>query len=209
MNRWCVASAAVVMSLVAMVSVGRASVLLYDNLGQTSTGSDHVSASLGTVHGPLYNSFSTAVGSGSLVTDVRLLLKDSAGGTGSTTVGIYSDSGNTPGVLFATVGVVNDTSLTATAAIVDVLPGAPISLAANTRYWIGLSTSDNSTAQWVFTSSSAGLGVSGQFFSNSSGTHGVSDGPYQMAVVPEPSVGALAFAAVACAGVSAWWRRSR
>lgn len=146
----CLAAFAVVtVSLVMAASSGRAGVI-YDNLGQPSGGGDPVKPG-GGVQGPLYDSFSTGTGSGFLLTDVQLLLFNTGVPSGSTSIGIYdprtlSGGAVVPGDIVATIGTVSDSSLSGTASVWNVSVASPVSLAANARYWVGLSTSDNANA---------------------------------------------------------------
>ncbi len=90
--------------------------------------------------------------------------------------------------------------------------GSPLSLAASTRYWVGLSTSNNASMQWWYAASGTGTGVANEFFSNSTGNYAnANDRPYQMlvTVVPEPSLYALALVGLASGGLSMWRRRKK
>jgi hypothetical protein len=195
--------------LAATATICRADVI-YDNVGQTSAGGDSVNPG-GLVRGPLYNSFSTGSGTGVLLTDIQLLLSTTGAPVGSTSIGIYNSDGSAsppiPGSLLATIGTVSDASLGGTASVWSVSLGSPLSLAAGTRYWVGLSTSNNANAQWSYASSSAGTGVAGEYLSNNTGTFStVGNGPYQMTVsvaaVPEPSLTVMALVGLACSGVA-------
>jgi hypothetical protein len=191
--------------------------VIYDNLSQTSAGYDGVGSG-GLVEGPLYDSFSTGTGSSFLLTGVQLLVSKSGGSSGTTSIGIYNNNAVTdppsPGSLFATIGTVTDSSLSGTASVWSVSPVSPLSLAASTRYWVGLSTSNNATMQWWYASSNAGTGVADEYFSNSTGNFAnAGDRPYQMQVsvtaVPEPSTYAMALAGLACGGSTMFRRRKR
>ena len=180
--------------------------VIYDNLSQTSAGSDGVGPG-GLVEGPLSDSFSTGTGSGFLLTGVQLLLSNGGGSSGTTSIGIYTNNASTsppsPGSLFATIGTVTDSSLSGTASVWSVSLGSPLSLAASTRYWVGLSTSNGASMQWWYASSGTGTGVANEFFSNNTGSYAnANDRPYQMlvTVVPEPSLYALALVSLACSG---------
>jgi hypothetical protein len=190
--------------------------VIYDNLAQASAGYDGVGTG-GLVEGPLYDSFSTGTGSGFLLTGVQLLLSKSGGSSGTTSIGIYNNDAGTsppsPGSLFATIGTVSDSSLSGAASVWNVSLGSPLSLAAGTRYWVGLSTSNNASTQWWYAASDTGTGVADEFFSNSTGSFvNANDRPYQMSVsvtaVPEPSTCASLLAGLAC-GSYALRRRTR
>ncbi|MBU6222302.1 MAG: hypothetical protein KGR24_06065 [Planctomycetes bacterium] len=200
--------------LAAAPMVCRAEVV-YNNLAQASAGSDGVGTG-GLVEGPLYDSFSTGTGSGILLTGVQLLLSKSGGSSGTTSIGIYNNDAGTsppsPGSLFATIGTVTDSSLSGTASVWNVSLGSSLSLAASTRYWVGLSTNNNASTQWWYAASGTGTGVANEFFSNSTGNFvNTNDRPYQMlvTVVPEPSLYALALVGLASGGLSMFRRRTR
>ncbi len=213
-NRFATVTCGLALLLAAAPMVCRAEAI-YDNLSQTSGGYDGVGTG-GLVEGPLYDSFSTGTGSGFLLTGVQLLVSKSGGSSGTTSIGIYNNNAGTtppsPGSLFATIGTVSDSSLSGTASVWNVSLGSPLSLAASTRYWVGLSTSNNASMQWWYASSAAGTGVANEFFSNSQGSFAnAGNGPYQMlvTVVPEPSLYALALVGLASGGISMWRCRKK
>ena len=215
MRNHCAAVAVGLATLLAAASTMCRADVIYDNVSQTSAGGDSVNPG-GLVRGPLYNSFSTGTGSGFVLTDIQLLLSTTGVPAGSTSIGIYNSNGGAsppiPGSLLATIGTVSDASLSGTASVWSVSLGSPLSLAAGTRYWVGLSTSDNANAQWSYASSSAGTGVTGEYFSNNTGTFStVGNGPYQMkvsvVVVPEPSLPVMALIGLACGSVAIRRRR--
>jgi hypothetical protein len=204
-NRFAIVACGLALLLAAAPMVCRAAVI-YDNLTQPSGGSDGVGTG-GLVQGPLYDSFSTGTGSGFQLTSVQLLLSNGGGSAGTTSIGIYTNNAVTsppsPGSLLATIGTVTTASLSGTASVWNVSLGSPLSLAAGTRYWVGLSTSNNASTQWFYASSSAGTGVANEYLSNSTGNFANADiGPYQMSVnvVPEPSVCVMALVSVASVG---------
>ena len=148
-------------SVALTASAAPTTISLYDNLNaQVST--YYVLA----FNGPLYNSFSTG-SSAVLLTDVKLMLEEiNAFNSGTLTVALYANSGNAPGTQLQVLGTLTD----ATVSIPDgpspydfpVSPG--VQLAANTRYWIGLTTANNSQSGWVVTNSLTGTGnISSEF----------------------------------------------
>ena len=83
------------------------------------------------------------------------------------------------------------------------LTSTPI-LAANTRYWIGLS-SGNSQSEWFWSGDTSGVGVASEFLENVDGAlPNVGNDPYQVQIalltgIPEPSgmgLGALSLIAL-------------
>jgi len=210
-NRFATVACGLALLLAAAPMVCRAEVV-YNNLAQASAGSDGVGTG-GLVEGPLYDSFSTGTGSGILLTGVQLLLSKSGGSSGTTSIGIYNNDAGTsppsPGSLFATIGTVTDSSLSGTASVWNVSLGSSLSLAASTRYWVGLSTNNNASTQWWYAASGTGTGVANEYSSNHTGNFANANiNPYQMAVnvVPEPSVCVMALAGVASVG---WGLRRR
>lgn len=180
----------------------RAQSTLFDNLSATSSGTDPIGS-----FGPLADSFSTGATAVN-VFDVKLLLNTSAT-TGSFTVSLLSDSSTSPGSVLAVLGTLPDSALTGSLAIYD-FPFSPISLSASTRYWIQLSTSDGSSAQWSWSGDISGPGVSGEFFANANGVFANTSGPYQMqvlAAVPEPTTWALIGIGTIGAGAYAWRKK--
>jgi hypothetical protein len=130
--------------------------ILYGNLGDPFTTNSQLTESL-------YQSFST--GSSSLqLDDLKLVLDVKGPDSGSFTVGLYSDNSTKPGTLLLSIATVNDSSLTMTASTYD-FSVANYSLAANTRYWIGLIPTPSSIqGSWESSNPQGGdTGVSGQY----------------------------------------------
>ena len=164
---------------------------IYDNIsgstGAVSGGSELISS----VNAPIANSFSTG-GSSSLLTDLGLLLLATNPASGNSfTVKLLSDASTSPGTALTTITTVNDSALTTTLATFNYQLPAPYPLAANTRYWIEL-TSGLTTSEWSYPVTNLGIGVANEYvyyagtvYANSSFT------PYQMTVttaaVPEPA----------------------
>jgi hypothetical protein len=161
-----------------------------------------------------YDSFSTGPTAYSL-TSVSVVLEGSTA-AGHTSVGLYSDASTAPGPLLYAIGNILDTALTTTFTKYDLTLALPYSLAANTRYWIGL-VGFATTANWGTTPEASGQpGVSGEYnalqttvTSNSTGS------PYQMeidatpatAAVPEPSLMVLlCISIMSVAGLRRWWK---
>lgn len=186
-----------------------ADTILYNNLGAASDGSDPIATN---PFGPLFDSFSTGATPVNL-TDVKVLLSGSPS-SATITVALLSDSSTSPGAVLDVIGTLSDNALSGTPTVFDfpVVPSFP--LAANTRYWIELSSPD-STAEWSYSLDTSGPGVSGEFFGHQDQVFPNEEGPYQMevtaetaapapAAVPEPSSLALcALGGLALAG----WRR--
>jgi len=114
--------------------------------------------------GPLYASFSTG-SSATALTDVQLNLEFLDGDGAGFSVGLYADSNTTPGNLIQTIGSMTDSSISDSGATYNFPVSPGIALAANTRYWIGLSSDSGSNTGWEVTGSSAGTGaIASEFY---------------------------------------------
>jgi hypothetical protein len=157
LNLKAVAVTASVACSVSTFSISPASAaVIYDNLGFPSTFSDSVRSvnpnNGQTTDGPLADSFST----GSYIftlTDVQVRVQRESSNTTperSVTVSLLSDSGsNSPGSLLSILGTFTDGQLSSTPTIIDLPQAIGIVLEPLTRYWIMLSTADNSRAGWA------------------------------------------------------------
>jgi hypothetical protein len=135
---------------------------LYDDSGSADTGSVGVFGLLGLLGpGPDYQSF-TSASTVSTLTSISLdLAAPLPNDGGSFTVNLYSNSGTAAGGSVANLGTIQDSSLSAISAFFTLSLSSTITLAANTTYWIGLS-SNNSGALWQNTLTPAGTGTTGQ-----------------------------------------------
>lgn len=108
--------------------------------------------------GPLYNSFSTG-STGLVLNDVKVYLDLDDEVSGNFTAGLYANtSSNKPGALIKTLGTFNDRATPADGDVFDVPVNPGISLNANTRYWIGMTSTDGSSTQWASTDETSGTG---------------------------------------------------
>jgi len=150
------------------VCVNAAADTLYDSL----TPSTAVSAGYNLVSdanfGPLADSFSTG-SSDFLLTDVQLALTvNDPTTTGTVTVSLVSDNATSPGATLITLGTISDSALSAyTPATVDFAQATAIDLAANTRYWVEVSATADSSAGWSYTADTSGTGVANEYNANS------------------------------------------
>jgi hypothetical protein len=170
-----------------LVSTPNADVL-YDNLSSVTSGTDPLTSE--GFSPPLFDSFSTGA-SGFNLADVQLLLQGSPS-PGSLTVDLYSDSSTSPGAPLLSIGTLSDNALFSTLSAVDFPLSSPYALAANTRYWLVLNSTDGSTALWGWSLDQNALGVAGEYFGNETGVYSNTEGPYQMRLsdttaVPEPT----------------------
>ncbi len=192
------ASLIVATLMLVCVSQGRADVL-YDNLGAAPGGADPI----GSNGGPLADSFSTGASPFDF-TSLTVLL-DGTASTGTITAYLLSDSSTSPGAVLDTIGEISETGIdgTPTQYTLD----TSISLSADTRYWIELTSTDVSSVDWSWSTDVSGPGVGSEYFSNYAGTGSPRvfpndpNGPYQMevsgslAAVPEPRTISLLLAA--------------
>lgn len=158
---------------------------VFDNLSASSNGTDPAGSL-----GPLAESFTTGAGSFQL-SDVKLLLGGSAAGA-DVRVSVTDDSSGNPGAEIVTTGNISDSFLTGALSVADF--SLSTNLAANTRYWVRLSTPNGDPVSWSWSLDASGVGVGGGFFTNSNGRFPNANGPYQMQVsgsgfigVPETS----------------------
>lgn len=161
-----------------LISVNATADVLYNNLYDSSGGVDPIAST-----GPIADSFSTGNYDVTL-TDVQLYLNASnTSSTGSFTVSLLADNGNTPGALINYLGTFSDNVLTSSNNLFDPLFTGNYILAANTRYWIELTATSDSTANWVY---DLNANPSTEYVSNVNGTFPNSNGPYEMAVYAAP-----------------------
>ena len=178
---------------------------VYNNLNSTSDGADIIAT-----FGPLADSFSTG-GTGFTVVGIGLSLEVVGPPTGSFSIDILADNNTSPGNPLYHIATVSDTTLTNTLQNYFFDLTTPQALNPNTRYWIELSSTDGSNAEWSWSVDQTGIGVVGEYFANMNGVFTNDDGPYQMEVsdqplaVPEP--GTLLLLGTGFTGVVAGFRR--
>ncbi len=195
------------LALMAFVTAGmlgtqnaRASVLFSTG---APIGGDYINAesfTSGVNNGPLADSFSTGAG-GFTLGQVDLNL-GAGTGTGTVSVALYSDNSTFPGAVLASLGSIAESSIVGATGVYSFSAFTPISLAANTRYWIELTSTDTSaspgaSAMWNYavddTGTDAGsTNLSGEYFVNSNtsaasnvgtypnGSESDTNGPYVM-----------------------------
>jgi hypothetical protein len=158
---------ALAMSFAIICPAGAA--VLFDNTLDSSIGDRSL------VPTAQFQSFSNGAGSFSL-TDVKVVLNGNNTDNGSLSVGLFSDSSTSPGGLLDHIGSLSDSSLTANCDCIYDFPVLPFALTANTRYWIGLSTSNGSSANWAIEGPFLGrpldVGVTGEFIDDSGNVYG-------------------------------------
>jgi hypothetical protein len=198
------AVAGLVIGLFFVSTAGRAAVL-FDNLSAVSDGADPTNPALG--FAPLYNSFSTGGAAFTLRNIGLQLFAETPADGGTFTVTLLTDNATSPGLAVLT-RTFNDSVLTNSLSPFF-LTVSPTTLAANSRYWIGISSSGS--VDWAFSFDTSGPGVSGEFFTNVTGTPSPSsEGLYQMQIssIPEPSTWVMLLLAFAGMGVFGY-RRAR
>lgn len=141
-----------VLAISSVFALGAQADVLYDNITGVISGSPVPIAS----NGPLYDSFSTGTVAEELAT-VSVLLAGNPNIDPTVNVVLYSDSSNSPDLSTATnVGQINYSQ----AQDYTVTAPANTLLAANTRYWIALSTTDNAPS-WVMALDASGFSIAG------------------------------------------------
>ncbi len=168
--------------LVVTLSCAAGATVAFDNLNAQSYGVDSIFS-----FGPLADSFSTGA-DGFTLGSIGLKLEDLGSPTGSFTIQLLSDNNISPGNPIYTIATVQDSSLTNSLQNYFFNLAQPQVLDPNTRYWIGLSSTDQSVAQWSWSVDTTGVGVDGEYFANLNGIFTDNNGAYQMQVnaVPEP-----------------------
>jgi hypothetical protein len=165
----------IAIAAISLSSAGPAqATVLYDNLGYASGGADSANV---TGIGPLFNSFSTGSVAFSL-SQIDLALIAPSSDNGSFTISVL-DGQNFPDAVVLSVGTFSDNQLSSAVSAFTV-NFAPLTLAANSRYWIELSTTGS--VEWSFDGDASGVGVVGEIFQNQNGVFDSSDGPYQMQI---------------------------
>lgn len=179
---------------------------IYDNLGSSYGGYDNLTG----WGPPLFDSFSVGKADTTLV-EVDLRLRGSSASkssSGSFTVSLYSDQKTSPGKLLYTIGTLSDKALPSTWSVVDFSLTSPQKLTAETRYWVVLTTSNKSTAEWSWTPDQGALGEKGEYCGHGKWVYHNKDGPYQMALftlTPEvPLPGAVWLLGTGLAGLGLW-----
>ena len=189
--------------LVLALSCAAGATDIYNNLDANSSGVDAIFG-----FGPLADSFSTGAG-GFTLASLGLKLEDIGAPTGSFTIQLMSDNNISPGSLLYTIATVQDTSLTGSLEDYFFTLAQPQVLNPNSRYWIELSSSNNSSAYWSYSVDVSGIGVAGEYFFNQSCNPNCSNdnGPYQMELSDVPEPGTLLMLGSGAAGLLGVVRR--
>jgi hypothetical protein len=194
----------------------QASTVLFDNTMVFPDGADPIA----TV-GPIYDSFSTGANSGFLSNAEFLLSSLDPTSTAALSVDLFSSNPPDPvtgvpsvGSFIVSLGTISDSQLSAVPGIFTLSLVSNPALAANTRYWIGLTgPSSSATWNWTLDSTSQGIGSESEFFQNAGGTFPNDSGGYQMQVevsgTPEPASLFLSGVALLTCGVILRRRSSR
>ncbi len=159
--------------------------------------------------GPIAASFSTGSSAVSLsYLSISVMLEAlSPTDLGSITASLWSDSGGSgPLSQVASLGTIQDSSLTTSYSLISLSPSGSYTLASNEMYWVELSSVDSS-ALWGYTGTSTGVGTLNEYSWNQYASPPVvtlnnGGATYIMDVaVPEPaSLGLVAFGLIALLG---------
>jgi hypothetical protein len=160
-----------------LTAVSDNAVILFDSTPDPAYGFDTISDAV-----PLNASFSTGGGSVEL-TQVKLMLRKSAPGSGAVSISLLSDSQKSPGPLLEkNIGAAESGAPSPDAQLVDIRVVSSRVLSANTRYWIEVSGSGNA-GEWAYSRTRNGSGIASEFYKNSFGLHAdMETGPYIMQV---------------------------
>jgi hypothetical protein len=188
-------------------------VVLFDNINATPSSSDGASsAPLGV--GPLFASFSTGASPFSL-SEFNVLISGDQTGLGSYYVAVYGDNGSTePGAQLFKSGSFLDNTLFGSPTIAN-FSFAPLSLAANSRYWISLGSDAGTSLIWWYSLDISGTGVAGEYWRNALnfGPNNCRDcGAYQMQIgseVPLPAALPLFATGLGVLGLLGWRRKRK
>jgi len=171
------------------------SVNIFNNLAYATNAGAEVYLNGGS--GLLADSFST-LSTSSTLTQVSLLLSSYAvSPAGNATIGLYADSSTSPGALLVELGMVDDGMLPTDGTYAQYDFTSTFSLAASTRYWIGITAPNADLVSWSSANNASGVGTTGEYFFFNHGTsYPNSYGPWGLSVsvtaaVPEPSTYAL------------------
>jgi hypothetical protein len=184
-------------------SASASGAVLFDSLGPPSAGAGHTGP--GKILGASFSTGSASV----ILGDVSVLIQDDVPSDGGTfQISLLSDASTSPGATLAASANLPDSNLSTGFTLQTVDFGT--SLAANTRYWIQLSSTSTTGLGWSYTNDFSGTGVANEFWYDE-GVNPNSGGPYQMevstsaAATPEPSTWAMllvGFAGLGYAGYS-------
>jgi len=162
----------------------------------------------------VYGSFSVFSTDFSLESvDVALLATKPTDG-GSLNLGLYTDSGTAPGTLVGSLGTIADASLGTTTSDYDFSLANPLALAPG-RYWVGISSVDDSSAAWSMAKDISGAGVLNEYYGDTADgyyANNYSGYPYAFrmdvagADAPEPST--ILLGAFGLALLAAYRRRA-
>jgi hypothetical protein len=150
-------------ALIALISLSAhvaqaTTTVIYNSTGAAQFGSEAISSS---ASGPLADEFLTG-NAPSILSQTLILfyVPANASTSGTISVGLYSNA-NGPATLLSTLGTVPNNSTTLDYTYVTDMFDSSYQLAANTEYWIELSSSDTQW-NWVYALNSTGVGVAGQ-----------------------------------------------
>ncbi|HTS49771.1 MAG TPA: Ig-like domain-containing protein [Bryobacteraceae bacterium] len=154
--------------------------VLYDALNGETQGADYVFGD-----GPLYVSFSTGSSPVALSDVMAKLTAAQGGASGSITVGLYSDAATRPGNLLVQIGTLADSMVSPSSYANFDFPVSPVyQLKANTRYWIGFISVNQTVIHLAWTDDLSGTGVGTEylFFQGSVRSNAHDQAAYQLRI---------------------------
>jgi hypothetical protein len=149
-------------ALIALISLSAhvaqaTTTVIYNSTGAAQFGSEAISSSAG---GPLADEFLTG-NAPSILSQTAIVFYVSPGAaSGTISAGLYSNA-NGPATLLSTLGTVSAIPTVGFASYTTSDFTSSYQLAANTEYWIELSSSDTQW-NWLYALNSTGVGVAGQ-----------------------------------------------
>jgi hypothetical protein len=132
---------------------------LFDDIGSTVSGADALDGLI--LQRPQYQQFYTGTTAVTLTSIQFVLSATNTADGGTISVALFSDAAGAPGTSVATLGTIDDSSLSTSAQTITFNVSSSPTLTAGTQYWIEL-LGTGSSASWSYSTAATGTGVSGE-----------------------------------------------